>query len=214
MSGIPPVAFAPAPPVQQAVAPAELIAGGPIALMHRDLQQRLAEAFPPAQFTHRTMPARMTAEGWAKFTERPPVVGLGWVKMTPVAGKAVRNHIWSGQAHWTIFLVTRNPKVEALLLGDALGAGLAGMLAVATCALHGRSIGGIGGAEVGEGGQTYSDGWAREELAQAALNVSVPFDLVDLAGLARLNDFLRHGERWPGLPDLVTDVRDGEVAFG
>ena len=213
-AAIPPVAFSPAPPVLQPEFPADLIQGGPVAMMHRDLQARLRQAFPPEQFEHRTMPARLTPEGWSRFTQRTPVVGLGWVKMTPVQNRAVRPRVWSGHAHWMIFLVCRNPREDAQLLGDTLGVGMAGMLAVATAALHGHSIAGIGGAEVGEGGQAYSDGWANADLAQAALNVSVPFDLVDLAGLARLDDFLRLGQRWAGLPDLVANMRDDGVAEG
>ena len=211
---IPSVPFQPTPPVLQPILPQPLLAGGPIALMHRDLDARLKRAFPVEQFSHRTMPARLTREGWARFTERTPVVGLGWVKLTPVAQRSVRPRIWSGHAHWQLFLVVRNPRVEAQLLGDDLGAGMAGMLAVATAALMGHSIGGVGSAQIGEGGQTYSDDWADANLAQAALNISVPFDMVDLAGLAQLDDFLRLGQRWNGLPDLVSNVRDANAEDG
>ncbi len=215
MSGsIPPVAFSDPPLPQQDVLAAELIGGGPVAAMHRDLALRLALAFPPAQFQHRTMPARLTPSEWARYTERCPFVGLGFVRMAPASGALVRPRVWSGRAEWLVMFVVRNPKIEAQLLGDGLGCGLAGMLAVATAALHGRGIAGIGACQVGEGGAAYSESWASENASAAALNISVPFDLVDQAGLARLDDFLRLGQRWAGLPDLVADVRDDEVDHG
>ncbi len=209
---IPSVPFQDAPPVREPVLAPELIDGGPVAMMHRDLQARLAQAFPPAQFTHRTMPSRMTPEAFARFTERVPVIGLGWVKMTPVAGLSVRPRIWSGRAHWQLWVVVRNKTPEAQLLGDRLpaGFGMAGLIAVATAALHGRPIAGIGAAQVGEAGQAYSESWANAELAMAAIEVTVPFDLVDVAGLQRLDEFLRMGVRWPGYPDVVADMRDDE----
>ena len=210
---IPPVPFSPPPVPREPVPPAELIAGGPIAAMHRDIGARLMRAFPPAQFQHRPMPARLTPEGWSRLTEGPRVVGLGWVKMTPPEGRAVRGRVWSGRSHWMIFLVCRNPRVEGQLLGDALGCGMLGMLAVATAALHGHDIAGIGAAEIGEGGQAYTDALANADVAQAALSLTVPFELVDAAGLTRLDEFLRLGQRWPGLPDLVSNVRDDGVAL-
>ena len=182
--------------------------------MHRALQTRLLAAFPPAQFQHRTVPARFTPQEFARFTERAPVVGLGWVNMKPAEGRSVRPRIWNGRANWQLFLVVKNPKADALMLGDTYGAGLMGMLAVATAALQGHSIGGIGSAEVGEGGQAYSEAWASDGLALATLAVSVPFDLVDLTGLARLDEFLRSGLRWEGLPDLVANMRDDGVSQG
>ena len=181
---IPPVPFAGAPTPVLPLDPALLIDGGPVAIMHRALQVRLQAAFPSPQFQHRTAPPRFTPQEFARFTERAPVVGLGWVNMKPMEGRAVRPRIWSGRANWVVFLVVKNPRVEALVLGDGLGPGLMGMLAVAAAALQGHSIGGIGPAEVGECGQAYSDTWASEGLALATLAISVPFDLVDL-GRAR-----------------------------
>jgi hypothetical protein len=210
---IPEVPFSPPLVPCQKVPPAELIDGGPVAAMHRDIKARLMRAFPPVQFTHRTMPARLTPEGWARLTERLPMVALGWLKLTPPEGRAVRGRVWSGRSHWTIFLVCKNPEIEAQLLGDALGVGMLGMLAVATAALHGHSIAGIGAAEIGERGQAYTDALANAQVAQAALNLSVPFDLVDAAGLTRLDDFLRLGQRWPGVPDLVSNLRDDGVSL-
>ena len=204
-----PAPFSPAPPPCLPAAPAALIAGGPLLAMHQDLVAQLQCAFPPSQFAYHVMRARLTPQEWGKITARTPAIALGFVKMTPPGSGAVRPRVWSGRAHWALFLVAKSPRTDSsAVLGDGLGVGLMGMLAVATCALQGRSIAGFGSAEVGEGAEAYSEGWAETGSALAVLNVSVPFDMIDAAGLAQLDDFLRLGVRWPGVPDQVVDVQD------
>jgi hypothetical protein len=204
----PPQPFSPAPVVKTLVPSAQLIAGGPLAGMEIALRALLLGGFPSSQFTHRTMPAKLTVEGWRRLTQKTPTICLGFVKFTPNTRSSSR--VWRGLAHWSAFLVVKNTTFEGQMTGDQFGCGLFGMLAVATSVLHGRPCGAYGSIEVSEGAQGFDEQWQDDNAAMGVVSFTVPFDMIDAAGLEALDDFTTLGLSWAGLPgitDSVVDIR-------
>ena len=92
-----------------------------------------------------------------------------------------RPRVWSGRAHWMIFLVCKNPVGRGPIARRCAWAS-----AWPACWRSPRPrcratiSPDAARPEIGEGGQAYSDAVAEADIAQAALNLSVPFDMVDL----------------------------------
>ncbi|MBW6402080.1 hypothetical protein KPL78_29810 [Roseomonas sp. HJA6] len=187
----------------------DLIAAGPLLDCCNALQARLKAFFPPAQFTHQVVPAKLTPTVWASLTRVTPMIGLGWGGVRPKRDNA---HIFAGDALWTVFLVTKNSNSPvARLLGDAMGAGQLGVAQIAAVALQGFMIAGIGTATVTDVGNVSAENLAEENTAITAINVEVPLSL-SIAGDGDLTEFLRMHVQWQfpdaeGPADMI-EVRD------
>jgi phage gp37-like protein len=204
-------AFTPAPPVVTPTPAAVLMDGGPLLLMEAALVKRLHEAFPLKVFTHKTVPARLTLQGWARITEKLPMVGLAFGKAEPQKSGG-RSSTWDAYADWTVFLAVRGSTPREQMFGS-IGSRIdvAGMMAVAVSALHGLTIDGAGTAQVTAATQAYDEAWTNEDIGLAAVTLTVPFSMIDRAGLALLDDLLTIGMRWPTQPDTDNFIAMGDA---
>jgi hypothetical protein len=156
------------------VTPADAAAGqGPLHTTAGFLTARLAAIFPPAKFQHELLPAPLTPAMLGKLaSHRAPFVGLSWlgVEAKP-SSRQLRADIT-----WGLYLLTRNPKHRARLLGDSLAPGLAQMVHAAIIGLHGWTVGGerhsgAGTLEVRQGESTGGLEWQDADAACAALTL-------------------------------------------
>jgi hypothetical protein len=116
------------------------------------------------------VPAKVTTQTWRSLTRRTPFVGIGWDAIE--AGDNTR--VFNGQSRWTVFLATKNASgIMGRYFGDALAPGLFTMTEVATAALQGWTIPGIGSAAVTRGSNVFIDGWDEEEMVVSTLDVSI-----------------------------------------
>lgn len=148
---------------------------GPLPKTARALTDRLKLVFPPTLFTHRFMPAKLTAKDWMQLTQRTPFVGLGWTEIEPIdtPDRDIR-----GESRWTVFLVAKNAAgIEARYFGDERAPGLFSMVQAAAALLHGFTIDGAGSASVTKIGNLYAEGWDADDSAIAGIDVSVGFDM-------------------------------------
>ncbi len=205
-------AFTPAPPVVVPTPAATLMAGGPIALMEAAFAKRLLEAFPAKVFTHKTVPSRLTLQGWARITEKLPMVGLAFGKAEPMKAGG-RSSTWDAMADWTLFLMVKGSTPREQMFGS-IGSriGLAGMMAVAVSALHGLRIDGAGTAQVTGATQAYDEAWINDDIGLAVVTLTVPFSVIDLAALEALDDLHTIGMRWPTQPDTDNFVDMGDAS--
>jgi phage gp37-like protein len=186
---------------------ADLTRAGPLLAMEAALTERLQLAFPSRVFEHATVPARVTAAGWARLLRRTPFVGLGWggFKIAPQSGRRI-----VAEAAWTVFLVNKNEAAPKLrLVGDSLGVGQLGMAQVAAIALHGLAIRDVGTVIVGDAQNLFAEAWDDQAGAMTGLNLTVAFELVPLPGEGSIDEFLRHVAEWriePGDVPAATDT--------
>lgn len=181
----------------------DLTAAGPLFLMQAALAARLQAAFPPREFQHDVVPARLTQAGWARLLQRTPFVGLSWTGMKP--GTASGRHL-DAAANWTVFLASKNSAGPKLgLLGDRMGPGQLGLAQVAAFALQGYTIPGAGTVRVDDVANLYADSWGEEAGTLTGINISIGFKLQQLGGEApapgvshdtSIDDYLRHAATW------------------
>ena len=169
------------------------------------LQARLELAFPPAQFEHQVVPARLSKPVWERLTRRCPFIGRGFAGLTPARPNSQR--IWRGDAAWTVFLGVQNSKMPGLLLGDALMVGQLGLVGVATALLHGWTVRGLGTWQVGAMSNLYAEEYIHDDIGVVAVEVSVGIEMSDEAAAMALPEFLQLGATWD-LPPLDTQVLD------
>jgi hypothetical protein len=161
------------------------------------IDARLRLVFPPRLFDHQVMPSRVTPAGWKRLLRRTPFVGLGWAKadLAPHAPAG----LFVGVAHWSVFLVTRNVAgPRHLYWGDGQGPGLFAMVRAAVAGLHGMKIAGVGTAQVPGAGNAYAEGWDDDEIAMAAVDLTVNLTLALADSVAGVEEdpLLRLGESW------------------
>jgi hypothetical protein len=156
------------------VTPADAAAAqGPLHTTATFLSQRLQAIFPPAKFQHELLPAPLTPAMLGKLaSHRAPFIGLCWLNIEAKPS--------SRQLHaditWGLYLLTRNPKHRARLLGDSLAPGLAQMVHAAVIGLHGWTVGGdrhsgAGTLELRQGESTGGLEWQDADAACAALTL-------------------------------------------
>lgn len=196
---------------------ATLVTAGPLFGAHLALKARLEAFFPPSQFAHGVVPARLSPQGWQRLLHRTPFVGIGWGGLAPdkASGRWLR-----GDMQWTVFLAARSTHApETRLLGSPQSPGIYGMVQVAAAALHGFTIkgeahpdsGAVGTVAVGDVANLTVDGWEDEATVMAGLSVTVGFGLADGVSVAALDEFLRLGATWefdPGAVGAATDTYD------
>jgi hypothetical protein len=158
----------------------DVTAAGPLHFMGEAIAARLKLVFPPNQFTHEYVPARLTLTEWRRLTRRTPFVGLGWTGITPdhEAGR-----VFEGTAHWIVLLVTKNAGgVAARYQGDRVGAGLFQLIRAASIALQGftprqpeLSWEAASTVLIRDIQSVYSDEWADDEAAVGMISLDVPY---------------------------------------
>lgn len=144
---------------------------GPLSLIGAGLQKQLQLAFPPAFFEFSFMPPRLTAQEWERLVRRTPFIGLGWndVDATRNAGT-----LFKGESHWTVFVVVTNQSsVGARYYGDAQGVGLFQVVQAAIAVLNGHTVPGVGTCLVTKAANAYAEGWNKENIAMAAIDLAV-----------------------------------------
>lgn len=180
---------------------------GPLQVMGDALAARLKLVFPETKFQHEMVPAKVDAKEWRQLTRRTPFVGLAWneVDANPAGGRP-----FDGHARWTVFLVTKNSRgVRERYWGDALAPGLFSMVHASISILNGYTIAAVGTAEVTRSTNLYAEGWDDNEMAMAAVDVTVgiAFDLADIVsppdGLGVLNTL---GISWDFSPSPATSL--------
>lgn len=171
------------------------------------LDARLRLAFPPAQFHHEVVPARLSKPVFETLIRRTPFVGVGFQGMAPSSPNGSR--IWRGAVNWTVFLAIQNSKKPGLLLGDAMGVGQLGVLGVALALLHGWTVRGLGTWAVGAASNMYAEDFIHDDIGLIALEASIHVEMTDEAAAAALPEFLRLGATWdlPLLDDSIINVR-------
>lgn len=171
-----------------------LTSGGPLFDLYAAIDARLRAAFPPAKFTHGTIPAKLTAAAWQRLTQRTPFVGLGWTGIRPDRREG---RLFEGVAEWSVFLVADGATPRALLTGDALGPGILGMTQVACAALQGLTVPTAGTVGIEQAAHLYGEEWAQDNRALVALTIGAPVGLLtDPSQAAALADFDRFGITW------------------
>jgi hypothetical protein len=197
---------------------------GPLSAMVLGLQERLQLAFPPNVFDFQIMPARLTAGAWSRVTRRLPFVGLGWNMAKSSTGAR-----FSGAAHFSLFLVTRNSTGEmGRLLGDQQGPGILQLVTAAVAVLGGFKIpdlsdGAAPGATVGTCVVTMaanaSAELASEDMAVATIDFEVQGLLLTVAsvlqGTEATPDALKMiGESWAFTTTSDEIVLSDSAPFG
>lgn len=155
--------------------PADLPASeGPIHTAATFLEARLAAIFPATRFHREVLPAPLTLQVMARFfTGRAPFVGHAFLGFRPQAGSGRQ---LQARLRWGVYLLARNQRPRARLLGDSQGPGLAQMVHAATVGLHGWTPpaggdGGVGTLEVTEAETLDGANWAEADTAVAACTV-------------------------------------------
>ena len=171
----------------------------PITLQAAALEARLGVLFPASKFDFAYLPASLTVKAWTQALRRFPAVAL---QFAGLAVDAASGRLATITATWQVYLLTTNASgPKARLLGDALGPGLAGMMALAVAALHGLQVPDAGAATIG-GVNTLGAEWLDEAVAAAGVTLNFgPFQIVDADAIGDLAEFLTHGPVW-GFPDL------------
>lgn len=146
---------------------------GPLHTTASFLAARLAAIFPPAKFLHELLPAPLTPAMLGKLaSHRAPFIGLCWLGLEAKPSSRQLH----ADINWGLYLLTRNPKHRARLLGDSLAPGLAQMVHAAIIGLHGWTVGGdrhsgAGTLEVRQGESTGGLEWQDADAACAALTL-------------------------------------------
>ena len=160
------------------------------------LEQRLQLAFPPARFQFDYMPPRIAPTSWDQVVRRPPFIGLGWNELE---GRNTPRRIWAGTSSWTVYLIVDNIAGQKnRLMGDAQGPGLFQMVQAGVIALNGLGIvaadGGLAGTcTVTRTAQAFAEGWTKQSIAMAAIDLTVTtaIDVAsDLTGVEASPDLL------------------------
>jgi hypothetical protein len=172
---------------------------GPLLDAHNALLARLTYAFPAKQFPLYIVPARISKATWARIAERAPFVAVGFAGLRPTGS----GRLYQARASWTVFVGGRQERPANLLVGDARGAGLLGMMGVAVAVLHSQTDKGVGTWQCGEASNLYDEQWANDELGVLAVEVGMELQVTDPSAAAALPNFdeLAAGLSWD-LPDL------------
>ncbi len=147
---------------------------GPLAQIAWGLRVQLELVFPPQRFDHQWMPPKITRQAWKTLMRRPPFVGVGFDRFFRVQ---TQNNL-AVISEWTVYLAVKNERGQGpLLFGDSLAPGFFTVTEVASSALHGFTIAGLGTVQV-----TSADNVTIEEdddpsLGLAAISLTVNADL-------------------------------------
>lgn len=168
-----------------------IIQPGPLSIAALGLRARLEAVFPPAQFHHEWMPARVTPTVWSRLTRRLPMVAIGFNGFSP---QAMGHPI--GRSTWSVYLAARNEAGDmARLFGDRLAPGLFGLIEIAVGALQGHQVAGGGTVDVEAANHAFVDGF-EGDMALATLDLSVT-TVIDL------RELLSGGDADAGLGDTA-----------
>lgn len=181
---------------------------GPIAGMGLAIERRLKFAFPETKFSHDFVPARLDAAAWDKLLRRTPFVGLGFAQLEPHSSSG---RSFLGQAHWVVFLVTRNEAgAKARFFGDKLAPGVLQMMQVGVAMLQGHTLcddgGAIGTIADVRAENSYAEDWKSDAAAMIALAFSVPVSFGVAEALADVDVGLLDGASvtWPFMTENPT----------
>lgn len=169
----------------------DLITSGPLITAFTAIEERLKTFFPTSHFGHGVVPSQLTPQVWARLVQRTPWIGIGWsgVQPDPASGRQFK-----GKDQITVFCVVKNEGgPRARLLGDSKGPGILGLVQMATLALQGMEVPGVGHIEVIGTATLQVDGWRDEAAEVAGVSCTVNFALSDPRAL---EDFLRLGVQW------------------
>lgn len=165
-----------------------IVQPGPLSITGWGIRAALEMVFPPVQFVHAWMPARVDSAAWSRLTRRLPLIGLGFNSFSPAAQSRA-----AGASDWTVYLVTANEAGdEARLFGDRHAPGLLALIEVASSLLHGMPLPGGGSVRAGEATHVFVDSIADASLAIATLELSVTTTI-------NLGDVIAGGDADPGL---------------
>ncbi len=183
---------------------------GPLSLIGTALQAQLQVAFPPSYFEFSFMPPRLTAQEWERLVRRTPFIGLGWndIDATNNGGS-----LFKGESHWTVFaVVTNQASVGGRYYGDQQGVGLFQVLQAAIAVLNGFTIKNVGTCLVKKVSNAYAEGWNKENIAMAAIDVAVNLTLSPAATLVgpemTPGTFKQLGIDWMFSPDGAVVLAD------
>lgn len=162
--------------------------GGPLATLFRGLQARLKELFDPALYTHITVPPRASAKDWDNLTRRMPVVGLGWMGLSP---SERCGGLFRGNARFALMLLTRQNFGESAYFGDERLPGLLGLAAIPTLGLHGWTVEPFGACRLTQVVPAGEQEWIPEGVASVQCEIVVPDVSFDAPALLAQLDRLK-----------------------